>query len=227
MSTVAVMQPYWIPYAGYFRLFNAASVFVVLDDVQFPRRGYVHRNKLLNINSSPDWITLPIKKASRDTLISNLEFKPNASQLIEDQRRKFPVLKDGFGVIHQDMRFDRPFVETIVESLKTITKVLDLQCEWYWSSNLGENHLKGQDRILALVKSVGGSRYVNLAGGLELYEHELFNRSNIELTILPGWQGPFVSVLQYLSTNEDKNWIKRLICEQTQTSPAPISRGTC
>ena len=46
--TVAIMQPYFIPYAGYFRLFTGADLFVVCDDVQFPRRGWLHRNKLID-----------------------------------------------------------------------------------------------------------------------------------------------------------------------------------
>ena len=40
------MQPYFVPYAGYFRLFAASDLFVIYDCVQFPRRGWVHRNKM-------------------------------------------------------------------------------------------------------------------------------------------------------------------------------------
>jgi WbqC-like protein family len=46
--TVAIMQPYFLPYAGYSRLFAATDLFVVYDCVQFPRRGWVHRNRLVN-----------------------------------------------------------------------------------------------------------------------------------------------------------------------------------
>jgi hypothetical protein len=46
MTTVSIMQPYFLPFAEYFRLFAASDVFVLLDDVQFPRRGWVHRNRL-------------------------------------------------------------------------------------------------------------------------------------------------------------------------------------
>ena len=101
--TVGVMQPYWAPYLGYFRLMHAVDVFVVLDDVQFPRRGFVHRNKFRKQNLSEDWVTLPILKASQKTLISELEFHPDADSLIEKQTSRFPVLSLGFGVIDNHM----------------------------------------------------------------------------------------------------------------------------
>ena len=57
------MQPYFVPYAGYFRLFAAADVFVAYDCVQFPRRGWVHRNRLPTATGMSDWLTLPVRNA--------------------------------------------------------------------------------------------------------------------------------------------------------------------
>src|SRR6202011_2722341 len=78
MTTVAVMQPYFVPYAGYFRLFTAADIFVAFDCVQFPRRGWVHRNRLALTPGNSDWLTLPIQKSDRDTRIDELVFAPDA-----------------------------------------------------------------------------------------------------------------------------------------------------
>ena len=60
--TVAIMQPYFFPYAGYFRLFAASDLFVIYDCVQFPRRGWVHRNLLPDASGSERWLTLPLEK---------------------------------------------------------------------------------------------------------------------------------------------------------------------
>ena len=78
MATVAIMQPYFFPYAGYFRLFAAADQFVIYDCVQFPRRGWVHRNRLPDANGAPAWLTLPLEKASRNLTISELRFPSDA-----------------------------------------------------------------------------------------------------------------------------------------------------
>ena len=63
MTTIAVMQPYFVPHAGYFRLFAASDLFVVFDCVQFPRRGWVHRNRLPDAQGRARWLTLPLSKA--------------------------------------------------------------------------------------------------------------------------------------------------------------------
>ena len=74
MTVVAVMQPYFMPYAGYFRLFAAADLVAIFDCVQFPRRGWVHRNRLPGRNGETQWLTLPLQKATTGTQINNLKF---------------------------------------------------------------------------------------------------------------------------------------------------------
>ena len=61
-QTIAVMQPYFIPSTGYFRLLSRADTFVIYDCVQYQRRGWLHRNKLLNHKNKPQWLTLPLEK---------------------------------------------------------------------------------------------------------------------------------------------------------------------
>ena len=82
MAVVAVMQPYFYPYAGYFRLLAAANTFVIFDDVQFPRRGRVHRCEVPGPGRRSEWLTLPLAGTPRDVLIGNLTFaaaaRPNS-----------------------------------------------------------------------------------------------------------------------------------------------------
>jgi len=76
------MQPYFVPYAGYFRLFSASDLFVIYDCVQFPRRGWVHRNRLVDRTGAERWLTLPIEKAPQDVLIRELRFPPDAAGVL-------------------------------------------------------------------------------------------------------------------------------------------------
>ena len=78
MTVVAVMQPYFMPYAGYFRLFAAADLVAIFDCVQFPRRGWVHRNRLPSRKGEARWLTLPLQKVRTSTQISKLRFTGNA-----------------------------------------------------------------------------------------------------------------------------------------------------
>src|SRR5215207_8721062 len=90
--TVAIMQPYFIPYAGYFRLFAASDLFVIYDCVQFPRRGWVHRNRLPDATGQESWLTLPLAKAPRDVRIRDLRFSADADQILADRMRRIPLL---------------------------------------------------------------------------------------------------------------------------------------
>ena len=88
---IAVMQPYFFPYLGYLRLLRDVD-YCCLNDVQFPRRGWVHRNRVTNNNGELDWLTLPIQKCERNTLIKDLEFKQNYEQWNESYVTKYACL---------------------------------------------------------------------------------------------------------------------------------------
>ena len=215
--TVAIMQPYWVPYAGYFRLFEAADVFIVLDTVQFPRRGYVHRNKLLSGNGTPEWLTLPLKKAPRDVKISDLEFHPDAAALFEEQRGKFPVLDSGFGLIDEEVsNLDGSIRDFLIVTLKLFQSRLTSPCEWVLASQLPDPCVSGQDRILKLVQEVGGNRYLNSPGGGDLYSQDLFDSNGVELCFLEPWSGSNLSILQECSSTEGHNEIRRAIINQSK-----------
>src|SRR6478672_877532 len=88
--TVAVMQPYFIPYAGYFRLFAASDLFVIYDCVQFQREGWVHRNRLTDPFGANRWLTLPLEKSPLATPIRDLRFVPDAKEVLGRRLQTFP-----------------------------------------------------------------------------------------------------------------------------------------
>ena len=75
---VAVMQPYFYPYGGYFRLIAAVDLFILFDCVQFPRRGRVHRTEVPDGAGGRRWLTLPLAKQPQTTRIDHLAFAPGA-----------------------------------------------------------------------------------------------------------------------------------------------------
>src|SRR6476619_972718 len=91
-TTMAIMQPYFIPYAGYFRLFAASDLFVIYDCVQFPRRGWVHRNKMFGADGRECWLTLPLAKMARDVRIRDLSFSADAGAILQERMRRIPLL---------------------------------------------------------------------------------------------------------------------------------------
>jgi WbqC-like protein len=200
MVTIAVMQPYFLPYAGYFRLFAAADQVALFDCVQFPRRGWVHRNRLPNGSGNPAWLTLPLRGSAMETRIADLRFAQDAAPTMQQRCNRFPQLREVDHPLLSKVLDPTPDVVGYLETLlRQCCGHLDLPFETTRTSSLDiDPALRGQDRVLAIVEALGGDRYINLEGGQSLYDPEAFADREIELSFLPTWQGSTWSILQRL-----------------------------
>jgi len=70
--TAAIMQPTYLPYLGYFHLIAAADVFVFLDDVQFARRSWQQRNRILGAGGEV-MLSIPVQKIDREATIAEIQ----------------------------------------------------------------------------------------------------------------------------------------------------------
>jgi hypothetical protein len=206
--TIAVMQPYFIPYAGYFRLLAATDVFVIYDCVQFSRRGWLHRNKMHSAAGSLEWMTLPLKKAPQDILIKDLEFRDSARQELLAEARKFPALNRVVSADESEIAsllFDMtvPPVDYIVRLLRWAAVRLDVPWTVLRSSTLDIDPAKrGEARILAIAEKQNATTYLNAPGGVELYDRDNFSDNGIELRFLDTYAGPKQSILERLLTED-------------------------
>lgn len=220
MTTIAVMQPYFFPYAGYFRLFTAADVVVMFDCVQFPRRGWVHRNRFADTHGAPQWLTLPLLKASRDVRIAELRLPADVQSRLESAMQCFPVLRNalrnGETLLGRVLAFENDDASAyLCARIEEITSMLGMRKPMLRSSTLQvDPSLRGQDRVLAIVKSLGGERYVNPPGGRALYDHDLFSRAGVDLRFLPPYTAGMDSILSRLLT-EPPEAISREIERET------------
>jgi len=198
---VAVMQPYFLPYTGYFRLFEMADVFIYLDSVQFPRRGFVHRNRFVSANNLGDWLTLSIAKSPVHTSIKDLQLHPDTDRLMRSRldqysafSKKDPLADEIAEVI---LSASGSAADLIIRLTDIILDALDICCLRVRASDLSEpTNVTAQERIISLVKQVGGTAYINSPGGRDLYEREVFVKNNIELDFLPPFKGSNLSVVQ-------------------------------
>lgn len=200
MVTIAVMQPYFLPYAGYFRLFASADRVALFDCVQFPRRGWVHRNRLPDGAGNPAWLTLPLRGGAMETRIAALRFTKDAAVAVQQRCNRFPQLQEADHPLLSKVLDPTPDVVGYLETLLQLCcGHLDLPFETIRTSSLDiDPALRGQDRVLAIVEALGGDRYINLEGGQSLYDPAAFADRGIELSFLPAWQGSTWSILQRL-----------------------------
>lgn len=200
--TVAIMQPYFLPYAGYFRLITGSDLFVIYDCVQFPRRGWVHRNKLRDPTGAEQWLTLPLKPAPQDVRIDELAFPDDAGPELARRLQPFGLERaTGAAAALLDEVRDvrgRP-AEHIERLLATVCASLDAPWNAIRSSSLETPpSFRGQDRILEICRRVGATRYINAPGGRDLYDAAAFAAAGVQLQFLPPFDGVTGSILQRL-----------------------------
>jgi len=202
------MQPYFFPYAGYFRLLAAADTFVIFDDVQFPRRGRVHRCEIPGPGGAPEWLTLPLARKPRDTSIENLAFAANARAVLDRRLARLPWLADARGPWAERLRAHLygpldDVVGFLQDGIVLAAEALNLRPRLLRSSSLGiDRRLRGAQRVIAIVQALNGRTYINASGGRALYHASAFERRGLELKFLVPYPGPTGSILPTLVSGD-------------------------
>ncbi len=203
-KVIAVMQPYFAAYPGYYRLLAAADLFVIYDCVQFPRRGWVHRNRAPDAKGEPAWLTLPMQPAAFDARIDTLTFADDAAARVLERLPAFPSLAKLSG---DAGRFLNPpgmtglLVDYLHAQLAQVAAALPRPPAMLRSSGLHlPADLRGEARILEICRRVGATDYVNAPGGRELYAETTFADAGMRLHFLPPWEGSMLSILHDLTT---------------------------
>jgi hypothetical protein len=186
---VAIMQPYFFPYIGYFQLINSVEEFVIYDNIEFTKKGWINRNRIL-VNETDAMISLPVKKDSdylhvKDRFLADtweLERKKMLNRIIESYR-KAPHFKDCHELIEKCINYEeRNLFKFILHSVQTLVQYLDIDTKLVISSSVPIDHqLKSADKVIAICKERGAEIYINPIGGQEIYDKEHFKKNNIEL----------------------------------------------
>ena len=188
---VAIMQPYFFPYIGYFQLMHAVDTFVFFDDVQYIERGWVNRNRIA-LHGEGCWLTFPVVKASRtfhinkryyienDEVINRLERQINAAY------HAFARHAAAIANIAGLLRFDDTNVARYnANLLMELGRQLQTDCTFAFSSQIAKpDGLKGEAKVIALCRALGATQYVNPIGGHELYDPENFRKAGLKLSFL-------------------------------------------
>jgi len=198
---LGIMQPYFFPYIGYFQLMKAVNSFIIYDDVNYIKRGWVNRNRIL-IRGTDQFITLPLVKPSQNVLIKDIlihEPLYNKSKLlktINHSYQKAPFFHDVFPLLELILSGNHiNLVEFIKFSIEIINDYLDIRTRIELSTSLKKNELaSGQDKIIQICKIKNADVYVNPIGGINLYDQCVFAEHGIKLIFL---QAKYIEYLQF------------------------------
>ena len=188
---IGIMQPYFFPYIGYWQLLNAVDCYIIYDDVNFIKGGWINRNNLL-MNGKSVRFNIQMQGASPNKLINEIEISQNniwkikLLKTIENCYRRAPYYQQVYPIISKIVNLEEKNLSKYIEySIRSICEYLKIDTQVIISSDLNKNNnLKGKEKVIEICKKLNASEYYNAIGGQELYSKEEFIESGIELRFL-------------------------------------------
>jgi hypothetical protein len=202
------MQPYFLPYIGYYQLIGAVDMFVVYDNIKHTKKGWINRNRMLR-NGQDVMFSLPLKKDSDslDVVQRELAADFDRTKLLNQFKGAYwraPYFEPTFVLLERIVHCeDNNLFRYIHHSLVKTCAYLGISTDIGRSSGIDIDHnLKSQDKVHALCKATKADTYINAVGGTELYSRYGFKACNIELKFIkakpfdyPQFGAPFVPLL--------------------------------
>lgn len=188
---IAIMQPYFMPYIGYFQLISAVDKFVLFDDVNYIKKGWINRNNII-INKQSNSFTIPLIKPSQNKLIYE-------TFLSEDTSWKAKLIKTIVMNYKKTSQFDKvfPLIESIINysnnnlseyihnSIIQVCNYLEINTEIEKTSRIySNNELNGQERIIDICLQNKTTTYINPIGGIDLYNKTDFTNRKLNLQFI-------------------------------------------
>ena len=221
------MQPYFLPYIGYFQLIAAADVFVIYDNIKYTKKGWINRNRYL-LNGTDALFSLPLKHDSDSLTVVERQISEvySPDKLIRQLRAAYeraPFFRPNFPVIEAIIRCDRRnLFDYVAASVAGICEFLAITTRVVNSSSIQiDPALTAQAKVGALCEALAAGEYVNPSGGRELYSKEHFASRGIELKFInshfiqyPQFGDPFVpwlsivDVLMFNPVSRVQEWVR-------------------
>ena len=187
---LAIMQPYFLPYIGYFQLIASVDQFIVYDNIKYTKKGWINRNRMLQ-NGADVMFSLPLKKDSDSLDVVQRELAADFSRdkLLNQFRgayRKAPYFEESMHLIERIIRFeDNNLFAYLHYSIIQICKHLGITTDIRVSSSIAIDHtLQSQEKVLTLSQATNAKTYINAIGGVDLYSKEVFQDKGVELKFI-------------------------------------------
>jgi hypothetical protein len=188
---IAIMQPYFFPYIGYFQLINAVDKFVIYDDVNYINKGWINRNNLL-VNGKAALYTVPLEGAGQNKKINELnvvkedKWKIKLLRTIQQNYTKAPFFSAIYSLVEGELLKNEETISRLnFNCIRTVSNYLEIKTEFVASTTIYANaSLKGQYRIIDICEKENAESYINPIGGVEIYTLDLFRQKKIGLSFL-------------------------------------------
>ncbi|MCE8777537.1 MULTISPECIES: WbqC family protein [Bacteroides] len=185
---LGIMQPYFMPYIGYFQLMKAVDKYVVYDDVNYIKGGWANRNHIL-INGEKEMFTVTLQKASQNKLFNEIVIGDDFKKLMKTLQMNYSRainFDQTMVLMERIISFpNKQLAVFIANSFREILSYLSVETEILMSSEIPkDNSLRGKDKIIQICEILGADTYYNAVGGKNLYDQEEFREHGITLNFV-------------------------------------------
>lgn len=209
---LGIMQPYFFPYIGFWQLLNLVDEYIIYDDVNFIKGGWINRNRIL-VRGTPQYFNIQMQGASSFKKISDISINPlpiwrkKLLSTLTMAYKNAPYYDDVFPILEDSIFCKESQLSTYVSnSIRAVCTYLQIETKLLLSSELEQNRsLCGQDRILDICKRLKADHYYNAIGGQQLYSKNVFQQNRIELHFLkphlptyPQFKNEFIPALSII-----------------------------
>ena len=186
---IGIMQPYLLPYIGYWQLMNAVDRYVIYDDVNYIKGGWINRNRMLTTAGKDTYFTVSLKDASSFKKINEIDILQVPDKILKNVQqvyRKAPCFAAAYPTIEGVFQFpEKNLGRFLVHANRLIADYLGIETELIVSSELEkDNALRADEKVLHICELLGGDEYYNAIGGQELYSKEKFADRGVKLSFL-------------------------------------------
>lgn len=180
---LGIMQPYFFPYIGYWQLMNAVDKYVIYDDVNFIKGGWINRNRIL-LNGKPQYFNVQMHGASSFKLINEININNNEININKNLKTLYMAYHNApnFLEIYTLLQYilekqTDNLAEYVINSIRVIADYLNITTEIVISSSINkDNSLRGQDKVIEICKKLNATDYYNAIGGMDLYSFYEFKK---------------------------------------------------
>jgi len=189
------MQPYFFPYIGYWQLIHAVDGFVLLDDVQYMRHGWINRNRILKPGEGWQYVMMPLQKHAMTDVIRDIRVRED-----EDWRRRLLAQLDHYRKLTRHFTSVRDLVQSLLNDdgenrvayinmgiMKRLCAEWGLERQFWLASEMNLDYSavsQAGDWAPQITRQLGGSQYINPVGGVELFDANQFAACHVELKFL-------------------------------------------
>ncbi len=219
-------QPYLFPYFGYWQLMNLTDTYVIADNMQYIKKGYINRNNILS-NGKPHRFTLEVQGVHLGIPINEVKVGNNAKKILKTifhAYTKAPYFSDVYPMIEEILLNDEKNLAKFVGySIERIGDYLDMNTKFIYESDLQVDYSLGaQSGIINICKIFNADQYINAIGGRELYNKDDFEKEEIVLNFLKMEEITYkqfndefvpnlsiIDIMMFNSKDEIKNMLER------------------